>query len=850
MRCACVVHAIVRRRFPALAPRLTRFRRPLPTPRPARKTPPHLSGRGPSGMLGTFRNRRAGVLIWALLAALVVGLAGFGIGAGRGITSQTVAKVGGRAGRPPTTTSAPCSRSSAPCTSRLGRDLAMAEARQYGVDRMVLARLVNDAALDDEAARLGVSTGDDAVRDQVMATPAFQGPDGKFDRDTYTDALERTGLRPAEFEDAPPPRSRPATSSPAASRPPPPCPDAEALTVLAFLGEKRSFDWIRLDAALLPDARSPPPPTPTSQAEHDAHAADRYTRPETRADHLRQRHPRQPSPPTIEIPDADLRAAYDADIAHYQTPERRALDRIGFATEAEAAAAKARLDAGDDRLRRPRRRARPQARRHRPGHRRRRRPRRPRPATPSSAPPGPASSARSPPRSAPRSTAINAIMAAKTTPFEEARAELAKTRALDAGQASRSPTTPPHIEDLIAGGATARGDRLRDRRWSSARVALNSETTRRHRRRPRLPRRRRQGRGRRGDRPRSSSPTAASPPSASTAIDPPAVIPLAEIRDRVAADWTADQTAEALHQARRRLHRRAQGRPRLRRPRRSASTARSAAPARSPAARPPHGAPARARRRRLRRRRRRRRHPPRRRRRDPRRSSPRSSPSTPRPTPTRRDRSTNLRGQYREQVARRRPRALHRGAARPGRRHGEPGADRLDPRALPLSRDAALPRDRGLRRRPSRAGRNQVVWTRLVADLDTPVIADAEADRGAQGQLPARERHRRRGARPLLDHGHEARPDLGVPRHRRPDQPLRPLRPRRLARRARRPARQPARAHRREPHRAARPSCRRWRPASSATSATTWCASSSACRTSTPTRSACPTRSCCAPRSC
>ena len=42
-------------------------------------------------------------------------------------------------------------------------------------------------------------------------------------------------------------------------------------------------------------------------------------------------------------------------------------------------------------------------------------------------------------------------------------------------------------------------------------------------------------------------------------IDPPAVIPLAEIRDRVAADWTADQTADALDQARRRLHRRAQG---------------------------------------------------------------------------------------------------------------------------------------------------------------------------------------------------------------------------------------------------------------------------------------------------
>ena len=86
-------------------------------------------------------------------------------------------------------------------TQQTGRSLTMAEARQYGVDRMVLARLVNDAALDGEAQRLGLSTGDDAVRAQVMATPAFQGSDGNFDRETYAAALERAGLRPADFEE-------------------------------------------------------------------------------------------------------------------------------------------------------------------------------------------------------------------------------------------------------------------------------------------------------------------------------------------------------------------------------------------------------------------------------------------------------------------------------------------------------------------------------------------------------------------------------------------------------------------------------------------------------------------------
>jgi peptidyl-prolyl cis-trans isomerase D len=228
-------------------------------------------------------------------------------------------------------------------TQQLGRDLPMAEARQFGVDRMVLARLENDAAHDGEAARLGVGTGDDEVRRQVMETKAFQGPDGKLDRATYTDAVGRIGLTPAKFEDlirAESTRNLVAAGVQAAAT----LPDSEALVILGFLGEKRGFDWIRLDAALLPT----PIPAPTDaelEAAHQAHAADRYTRPETREISYASVTP-EALAATIEVPEADLRAAYDADIARYQTPEKRALDRIGFATADEAAAAKARIDAG------------------------------------------------------------------------------------------------------------------------------------------------------------------------------------------------------------------------------------------------------------------------------------------------------------------------------------------------------------------------------------------------------------------------------------------------------------------------------------------------------------------------
>ncbi|MEJ1469438.1 peptidyl-prolyl cis-trans isomerase, partial [Escherichia coli] len=73
---------------------------------------------------------------------------------------------------------------------------------------------------------------------------------------------------------------------------------------------------------------------------------DRYTRPETQTITYASMTPDSIAA-TIEIPEEDIRAAYAADPARFSTPERRILDRIGFATTDEAAAAKARLDAGE-----------------------------------------------------------------------------------------------------------------------------------------------------------------------------------------------------------------------------------------------------------------------------------------------------------------------------------------------------------------------------------------------------------------------------------------------------------------------------------------------------------------------
>ena len=120
------------------------------------------------------------------------------------------------------------------------------------------------------------------------------------------------------------------------------------------------------------------------------------------------------------------------------------------------------------------------------------------------------------------------------------------------------------------------------------------------------------------------------------------------------------------------------------------------------------------------------------------------------------------------------------------------------------------------------AGRPQVVSTSLVADLETPVSAMLKLADGRPYSFLLESVDRRRCPRPLLDPGHQARPDLALPRQ--PAEINRRARvdARRLRALRRAGAGQPAPPHRREPRSSCRTGCRRWPPGCSATWPTTW----------------------------
>ena len=136
--------------------------------------------------------------VWIILGLLFVGLMGFGATGLTG-TVRTVGTVGTK----PITTQAYYSELQqviALQSSQAGRAISFPEADAAGLPQLALQRVVAQRALDNEAAELGLSVGDDVVGQQVLATPAFRGQDGAFDQATYRDVLARNGLSVREYE--------------------------------------------------------------------------------------------------------------------------------------------------------------------------------------------------------------------------------------------------------------------------------------------------------------------------------------------------------------------------------------------------------------------------------------------------------------------------------------------------------------------------------------------------------------------------------------------------------------------------------------------------------------------------
>ncbi|MBR9764010.1 MAG: peptidylprolyl isomerase [Rhodobacteraceae bacterium] len=281
-------------------------------------------------------------LVYILLALLILGLGGFGATSFTGSVSS-VAKVEGKPVRIDSYSRELQNQMNQIGQSQMGRPLTLAEAEGFGIPQGVLAQLVSDRALDAEAARLGLSVGDETLSQQIMQIPAFQGPNGTFSRDSYSFALQQAGLSEKDFEsDLRDETARSVLQAAviAATR----MPESYAGALVNYIAETRDITLLRLDQDNLPEPLAEPSEEEL-RAFYEENIAE-FTAPEKKRityavlapDSLVDDMPIDPE---------RVREVYESRIDEFEQPERRLVERLAFASEEAAEAAKTALDAGE-----------------------------------------------------------------------------------------------------------------------------------------------------------------------------------------------------------------------------------------------------------------------------------------------------------------------------------------------------------------------------------------------------------------------------------------------------------------------------------------------------------------------
>jgi peptidyl-prolyl cis-trans isomerase D len=280
------------------------------------------------------------VAVWIMLIMLIIGLGGFGITSFGGNVTK-VGSVGGRAISTDDYARALQTEVRA-FSEQFGAPLTMEQATALGIDRRALGALVNETALDVEAARVGLSVGDARLAAELADIPAFHDASGKFDRAAYTDTLDRNQLSAAEFED----RLRESLArgllqgSVAGGIA---APKSVVDTLHAFVAERRGFSMLRLTEADL--ATQPVVPDDAALTAYYTENIARFTKPEAKRITYAALLP-DALAPDMPVDDAALQKLYDSRIDEFVAPEKRIVEQLVYPDDAAATAAKAKLDAG------------------------------------------------------------------------------------------------------------------------------------------------------------------------------------------------------------------------------------------------------------------------------------------------------------------------------------------------------------------------------------------------------------------------------------------------------------------------------------------------------------------------
>ncbi len=224
---------------------------------------------------------------------------------------------------------------------QFGRPLTSDQARAFGIDRQVLQQTIAEAALDEEARRLGLGQSDAETMRVIFSDPNFKGPNGAFDAARFQAMIRQFGYSEQRYiADQRRVSMRRQIAGTVTAGLEPPKAMIEALS--RFQNEQRSIDYVRLDSAQAGTIDTPSPETLAGY--FDDHRVQ-FRAPEYRKIAFVAVTPEDIGKWT-EVSDEDAKKLFEARRAKLGTPEKRELSQMVFPTMEEAMAARTRLTSG------------------------------------------------------------------------------------------------------------------------------------------------------------------------------------------------------------------------------------------------------------------------------------------------------------------------------------------------------------------------------------------------------------------------------------------------------------------------------------------------------------------------
>ena len=226
-------------------------------------------------------------------------------------------------------------------SQQFGQRLTREQATALGIDNQVLAQLVAGAVLDEQARKLGLGLSKDSLAQLTWDDPAFQGPDGQFNRQAFDFVLRQIGMRPEDYLQN---RAQVAVRQQIveAVSDGMKAPDTFLRAVALYRGEDRTIDYLALPKSLVEPIAAPSDDVLKAWFEENK---KNYGAPEYRKLSYVKLEP-EDIIDVGSVTDEQVRQDYEKNSSHFTTPETRKIDQLVFPSADAAKAASDEIKAG------------------------------------------------------------------------------------------------------------------------------------------------------------------------------------------------------------------------------------------------------------------------------------------------------------------------------------------------------------------------------------------------------------------------------------------------------------------------------------------------------------------------